>query len=138
MKEIIGRIDNNLFTHIQAQGIDFVQFAFRWMNCLLMRELSLDVVIRMWDTYLSEGPNGFTDFHVYVCAAFLVKWSEHIRKLDFQDGIMFLQALPTKEWGDKDVELLLSEAYMWKSLFHDAPNHLNQDPSKKENTGWSI
>jgi hypothetical protein len=29
-----------------------MQFAFRWMNCLLMRELTMGCTIRMWDTYL--------------------------------------------------------------------------------------
>lgn len=29
-----------------------MQFAFRWMNCLLMREISVKCTIRMWDTYL--------------------------------------------------------------------------------------
>ena len=30
------------------------------MNCLLMRELSLSLIIRLWDTYLSEeGGDGF-------------------------------------------------------------------------------
>ena len=39
----------------------------------------------MWDTYLAEGSSeGFSEFHVYVCAAFLVKWSEQLQKQDFQ------------------------------------------------------
>jgi len=29
-----------------------MQFAFRWMNCLLMREISVKNTMRMWDTYL--------------------------------------------------------------------------------------
>lgn len=29
-----------------------MQFAFRWMNCLLMREISVKCTVRMWDTYL--------------------------------------------------------------------------------------
>lgn len=29
-----------------------MQFAFRWMNCLLMREISVKNTVRMWDTYL--------------------------------------------------------------------------------------
>ena len=37
---------------------------------------------------------------------------------------MFLQSLPTQGWGDKEVEMLLSEAYMWKTLFHDSQAHL--------------
>lgn len=137
MKELIGRIDAELFSHIQAQGIDFIQFAFRWMNCLLMRELSLQNVIRMWDTYLSEGPDGFSDFHVYVCGAFLAKWSDHLKKLDFQDMIIFLQSIPSKDWTEKEVEILLSEAYMWKSLFHNSPSHLVTSAGRAAQ-GWTI
>jgi hypothetical protein len=114
-----------LTQHLQNEGIEFIQFAFRWMNCLLMRELPLRSTIRMWDTYLAEGSSeGFSEFHVYVCAAFLVKWSNQLQKLDFQGIMIFLQQLPTQGWQKRDVELLLSEAYMWKTLFHNAPNHL--------------
>ena len=38
--------------------------------------------------------------------------------------MMFLQSLPTSTWDEKDIELLLSEAFMWKSLFHNSPSHL--------------
>ncbi|KAI9279371.1 rab-GTPase-TBC domain-containing protein [Sporodiniella umbellata] len=125
LKELVSRIDNRLVRHLQKEGIEFIQFSFRWMNCLLMRELPLHNTIRMWDTYMAEGSSiGFSEFHVYVCAAFLVKWSKQLQKLDFQGILVFLQQLPTQGWQEKDVEILLSEAYMWKSLFHNAPNHL--------------
>ena len=39
-----------------------MQFAFRWMNCLLMREISVQNTIRMWDTYLVTG---LTIAHAY-------------------------------------------------------------------------
>lgn len=67
---------------------------------------------------------GFSDFHLYVCAAFLVKWSEQLVKMDFQEILVFLQALPTRDWSVKDVELLLSEAYIWQSLFRGSSAHL--------------
>ncbi|RHZ90101.1 hypothetical protein Glove_8g34 [Diversispora epigaea] len=124
LKDLINRIDEPLATHLQEEGLEFIQFAFRWMNCLLMREMSLKNTIRMWDTYLAEGTDGFSEFHLYVCAAFLVKWSDKIRSMDFQGIMMFLQSLPTSAWNEKDIELLLSEAYMWKTLFHNAPSHL--------------
>ena len=38
--------------HLEAHNVEFIQFAFRWMNCLLMRELSVKNIVRMWDTYL--------------------------------------------------------------------------------------
>ena len=83
-------------------------------NCLLVRELRLDHVVRMWDSYLSDGYNtatererdrervcifgsnftpcllalasddecgGFSSFHVYVCAAFLCRWSRQVSEI---------------------------------------------------------
>ena len=51
LRELITRIDAPLARHLNEQGIEFIQFSFRWMNCLLMREFSIKNVIRMWDTY---------------------------------------------------------------------------------------
>ncbi|ONH70198.1 GTPase-activating protein gyp1 [Cyberlindnera fabianii] len=123
LKDLINRIDADLYTHLENENVEFIQFSFRWMNCLLMREISIQSTIRMWDTYLSET-NGFSEFHVYVCAAFLVKWSEKLKQMDFQEIMMFLQDPPTKQWTEKDIELLLSEAFIWQSLYKNASAHL--------------
>lgn len=40
--------------------------------------------------------------------------------------IMFLQALPTQDWTEKDTELLLSQAFMWHSLFQGATGHFER------------
>lgn len=37
--------------HFQKCEVEYLQFAFRWMNNLLMRELPLRCTIRLWDTY---------------------------------------------------------------------------------------
>ncbi|KAF8497654.1 rab-GTPase-TBC domain-containing protein [Gautieria morchelliformis] len=125
MADLVARIDAPLSAHLEAQNVEFMQFAFRWMNCLLMREISVRNTIRMWDTYLAEGPEAFSQFHLYVCSAFLVKWSEKLRDMDFQGIIMFLQSLPTQEWTDHDVELLLSEAFLLNSVWHHAQSHFS-------------
>jgi hypothetical protein len=90
----------------------------------------------------AEGGDAFSEFHLYVCLAFLVKWSDQLRGMDFQvrppsriplwsasrrltslarsrpqSIIMFLQSLPTQDWTDKNTELLLSEAFMWSRTF---------------------
>lgn len=88
-----------------------------------MRELPLASTIRMWDTYQAEGSDGFSEFHIYVCAAFLAKWSKQLLKMDFQDTMMHLQNAPTADWQEKDIEMLLSEAFMWKSLFNNSQAH---------------
>lgn len=125
MQDLVMRIDAPLAAHLQAEGVEFMQFAFRWMNCLLMREISVANTIRMWDTYLAEGTDAFSQFHLYVCSAFLVKWSEKLRNMDFQGIIMFLQSLPTQDWTDHDVELLLSEAFLLNSVWHNAQSHFS-------------
>ena len=70
--------------------------------------------------------------------------------MDFQEIMMFLQALPsrgsrsgggegrgkgdgdekgvgTRDWTEKDVELLLSEAYIWMQLFQGSQAHLREE-----------
>ncbi|CAJ2502892.1 Uu.00g102860.m01.CDS01 [Anthostomella pinea] len=108
LRDLTARIDEGLAKHLENENVEFIQFSFRWMNCLLMREISVQNTIRMWDTYLAEE-QGFSEFHLYVCAAFLVKWSAKLVKMDFQEIMMFLQALPTRDWTEKDIELLLMD-----------------------------
>lgn len=123
LKELCERVDARLHKHLEDEKVEFIQFAFRWINCLLMRELSTKKIIRMWDTYLAEGTAAFSEFHLYVCLAFLVKYSDQLRSMDFQSIIIFLQALPTDQLTEKDLELLLSQAFMWHSLFQGATGH---------------
>lgn len=130
LRDLTARIDEQLAKHLERENVEFIQFSFRWMNCLLMREISVKNTIRMWDTYMAEE-NGFSEFHLYVCAAFLVKWSAKLTKMDFQEVMMFLQSLPTKEWTEKDIELLLSEAYIWQSLYKGSSAHLRAPSSSR-------
>uniref|UniRef100_H2M824 TBC1 domain family, member 22a n=1 Tax=Oryzias latipes TaxID=8090 RepID=H2M824_ORYLA len=84
LEELVSRIDESVHCHMQQYEVEYLQFAFRWMNNLLMRELPLRCTIRLWDTYQAE-PEGFSHFHLYVCAAFLVKWRKEIlEERDFQ------------------------------------------------------
>ncbi|KAF6340593.1 TBC1 domain family member 22A [Rhinolophus ferrumequinum] len=123
LEELVSRIDEQVHRHLDQHEVKYLQFAFRWMNNLLMREVPLRCTIRLWDTYQSE-PEGFSHFHLYVCAAFLVRWRKEIlEERDFQELLLFLQNLPTAHWGDGDVSLLLAEAYRLKFAFADAPNH---------------
>lgn len=124
LKEIICRIDEKLYQHLEQQGLDFMQFSFRWMNCLLLREFPLPCVIRLWDTYIAEPVEGFSTFHVYMCAVFLIYWSPQLKQMDFPQLMLFMQKLPTGKWRTQMIETLLAEAFVLKSLFHSSPRHL--------------
>ena len=98
LEELVRRIDNNLCDHFMETGIQFMQFAFKWMNCLLLREFNLQCVIRLWDTYISEDQlsaggagGGFENFHVYVCAAFLCQFSQPLQEMAFDELFGFFQ-----------------------------------------------
>lgn len=113
------------------------------MNNLLTRELPLHCTIRLWDTYLAES-DGFAMFQLYVCAAFLLHWRKdlleqrdfqvffcahpaHSRFYDFnyfQSLLLLLQNLPTAEWSNSEVSVVVAEAYKLKYMFAGAPNHL--------------
>ncbi|XWS09389.1 hypothetical protein CRYUN_Cryun40dG0080900 [Craigia yunnanensis] len=123
LKELVRRIDEPVSRHMEEQGLEFLQFAFRWFNCLLIREIPFHLVTRLWDTYLAEG-DALPDFLVYIFASFLLTWSDKIQKLDFQELVMFLQHLPTHNWTYQELEMVLSRAYMWHSMFNSSPSHL--------------
>ncbi|XP_020597746.1 TBC1 domain family member 22B-like, partial [Phalaenopsis equestris] len=71
LKELVRRIDEPVSRHMDEQGLEFLQFAFRWFNCLLIREIPFHLVTRLWDTYLAEG-DSLPEFLVYISASFLL------------------------------------------------------------------
>lgn len=73
-----------------------------------------------------------------MCAAFLVKWSDKLVKMDFQEIMMFLQSLPTRGWTEKDIELLLSEAYIWQSLFKGSSAHLRGPENRVPSANFQL
>lgn len=59
LRDLTARIDSGLAKHLESEGVEYMQFSFRWVNCLLMREISIKNTIRMWDTYLVSLPPTF-------------------------------------------------------------------------------
>ena len=86
------------------------------MNCLLMRELPFALVVRLWDTCLAER-DGVDSFYVYVCAALLLKFAQRLKGMKFQELVTFIQKLPTKEWQVKDLEEILAQSYVLKTVY---------------------
>ncbi|KAK9904760.1 hypothetical protein WJX75_002030 [Coccomyxa subellipsoidea] len=125
LQELVRRIDEPFAQHLEAEGLEFLQFTFRWVNCLLIREIPFSLAMRLWDTYLAEGVR-MKEYLTYVLAAFLLTWSADLKRMDFQEMILFLQKLPTGDWGEKEVESVLSRAYMWRTSFDQAKSHLQQ------------
>eukprot|EP01127_Copromyxa_protea_P015840 TRINITY_DN461_c0_g1_i1.p1 TRINITY_DN461_c0_g1~~TRINITY_DN461_c0_g1_i1.p1 ORF type:complete len:425 (+),score=70.81 TRINITY_DN461_c0_g1_i1:551-1825(+) len=125
LKHLTQKLDMPLHEHLEAEKLEYFQFGFRWMNCLLTRELPAKILTRLWDTYLSEGEL-FPSLHVYFCTAFLLHWSASIREKDFNTLMFYIQNLPTADWSESEVSLLLAQAYVWRNAYQDTKGHLNQ------------
>jgi TBC1 domain family member 2 len=122
VRELVARVEAPTAAHLEKENVEFMQFAFRWANCLLLRELPFKLGQRLWDTYLAEGP-ALKEFLVYVLSSFLLSWASQLKTMEFQDLIMFLQRVPTGEWEESDIELVLSRAFMWRASFKGATSH---------------
>jgi hypothetical protein len=127
IREITKKIDAELFSYLESKEVDFTYFSFRWIFCLLVREFPLKVGLRLFDTYISDE-QGFSVLHIYVCAALLLKWSIKLKKMNFTDIMLFLQSMPTKDWSEKDIEIIIAEAYVFKTLYEDTHGHFNSSP----------
>jgi hypothetical protein len=125
LEDLVHRLDNELHAHFMEQGVLYQFFSTRWMNCALLRELPLRSIMRLWDTYFAEEAAGFENFHVYVCVVLLKTYKDVIVRMEFQDILLFLQNLPTADWGEEEVEPILSQAFILSTLFDNSPSHLS-------------
>lgn len=123
IKEIAKKMDVDLSNHLLEHDVDLSQFAFRWVFCLLIREFSLKIGLRLFDTYISDD-SGFSVLHIYICAAMILKFGSKIKKMNNNEIMTFLQSLPTKAWKEDDLKILIAEAYVYKSIFEKAQGHL--------------
>ena len=120
MELIVEKVDPKLYEYLKKFEIDYVQFCFRWMNCFLIREFPVKLILRLWDAYFSEE-KGFSEFHLYVCACLLLTFSEKLKAMtEFQELIVFLQNLPTSNWTVEDMDMLLAKSYSIKMLYSNS------------------
>ena len=55
---------------------------------------------------------------VYLISVLLFKYSLKLKKLKMEQNVMFLQNLPTTDWGTQDIKIWASEAYSVKMLLN--------------------
>jgi len=127
---LVARVDAPLAAHLAAVGADYMHFSFRWVNCLLLREVPPLAAARLFDTWCAEGTGRgggarLADFLVYACAAFLLTWRDALLACrEFGDVALFLQRPPTGGWGEAEVEgHILARAFQLRASFGGAKAH---------------
>ncbi|RYY72542.1 hypothetical protein EON63_20735 [archaeon] len=47
LEDLVARLDPILYKHMkETHEVQFIQFAFRWCNCLLIREFPINCIVR--------------------------------------------------------------------------------------------
>eukprot|EP01060_Flectonema_neradi_P011812 TRINITY_DN18790_c0_g1_i2.p1 TRINITY_DN18790_c0_g1~~TRINITY_DN18790_c0_g1_i2.p1 ORF type:complete len:395 (+),score=38.48 TRINITY_DN18790_c0_g1_i2:112-1296(+) len=119
LEKLISLVDPPLYQTLQQQDLLTIQYAFRWLNCLLVREFPLPSLVRIWDTLISEGDN-FPEILPYLCVALIEIWSPSLVNMDFAELVSFLQRLPTQQLDNRDIGELISRAYQLQLLYNDS------------------
>jgi hypothetical protein len=117
LKVIMHKVDPEMANWIDNEEIAYAEFAFRWINCLLVRELSLSVVFRLWDMYLSEHTR-IASTHVYVCAALLNFLSSRFSLLEknHSDFVVIVQTIDPASLNIEDMGMILAQSYVYEQM----------------------
>lgn len=127
--DLVKRIDPVLHTYLcDEMLVALPQACFQWLHCMLTRELPGHLVLRLWDTYLAIGPEGFRAFHLFVCSALLQDIRKELLGAPF-DVIMTTLKSPKPEegWALLNVEwldALIAQAYVL-SLKYPTPTTMS-------------
>lgn len=130
IKSVLTRVDADLVAHLNSEGVDMTHMdmaAYRWIGCLMVRELPVPLCLRLWDTCIAESASrstGFASFLVYFIVCFVTYFSAMLRAASFDAIMAFLQHSPTEHLRVADVDVLLGEAYVLQTMFTNAPGHL--------------
>ena len=89
---------------------------FKWVACLLLRQFTVKIGLRLFDSYLADQNNYFV-LCLFVLSAIMLKYSKKFKKMKFEELMIFQQNMPTKQWDEQDLSTIIAEAYVYKSYF---------------------
>ena len=107
MREVINRVDPDLLAHFEKEGIDLYHMYLKWVTCLLLRQFSVKIGLRLFDTYVTDEGNYFS-FCLYILAAIVLKYSKKFKKMKFEAMMKFQQNMPTRQWTEEDLSTVIS------------------------------
>ncbi|OHS96795.1 TBC domain containing protein [Tritrichomonas foetus] len=120
LQQVIQQVDPQLSQWISSEEIEYQEFAFRWMNCLLVREFPMPLVLRLWDSYLSNHTK-IASSHVYVCAAMMTALSDRIKGVPHAEFVMKVQQIEPNEWKMEDMDMIIAQAFVYENKFAQTP-----------------
>lgn len=116
LQVLIKKVDVELYNHLEEENIQFNVFAFRWMNCLLVREFKINQLLRIWDLFLSE-PNKVSLTLVYICAAMITSVSSELMNLTQCESMNLIKNIPPESWNMEKIDIILAQSFVYEKSF---------------------
>ncbi len=82
----------DLYSHFEDEDVDLQEWTCSWFSTLLAKELPIECVVRLWDTYFSLD-DGFA-LHPFVCLSILSFLKDSLEELEQSEIRGTLNKLP--------------------------------------------
>lgn len=115
LEKLLKIIDPELYLHFIKIGLKIHMFAYRWLNCLFVREFKLQYYLIVLDTMLSTSD--YKLFIVYFAISVLQSIRENILNKGFEESLLFLQKLNEIDWKYADLNMMFATAYVNVNIF---------------------
>ncbi|KAI7904977.1 rab-GTPase-TBC domain-containing protein [Cokeromyces recurvatus] len=89
------------------EEVDINEWSTSWLQNLLAKEMKLENLVRLWDTYFAI-PDPFA-FHPYICLSILLSAKEALEDLEQSEIRTMLLRLPTL-----NMEMIIADAYNFR------------------------
>lgn len=117
MQMVVEILEPALKRHLSNLNLEVHFFAFRWFNCVFVREFRMEVVLLLMDSIVSTNIK-YNDFMVFFGASFLISMKQSIIDNDFTDVMHKLQEV-NRDISLKEMKLLLAKAFVNYNIFNE-------------------
>lgn len=128
---LLRKVSTDLWQHFKREGVQSTfYFTFKWINCILTRELPLTSAARLWDSLISEGDDGFEQLLICFSCALLHSLRGTLLEMSHDQLLTYLTQ-EELQMPPKKVEELISQAYIYKMTVSTEPEAVADDSSEK-------
>ena len=119
IKNILQKLDKDLFNHFENENVSLETFLMRWLLVLFAQEFQLDTTINFWDRMFTQKNK--INFLCYVSVSLLVYNRNLLLNMDFIGIMEFSKKFGEKFTGKEISEIVkkaieIKEKMKWKLI----------------------
>lgn len=116
LQSIIKVVEPKLNDWIEKENINYMTFMFKWINCMFVREFSIQQLFRIWDIMINRYAK-ITLSQVYISAAMITTLSPLLINLPASEFIIKIQEISPEFWDEKRTNEIIAQSFVYEKLF---------------------